>query len=249
MLKIYFCSFPSGKKGHKKSHDSALQWCVWTHRGLQQYFLWSSLAFSSSFSLICFPDPCQDPHSRPHHDSFICEYHTESSMSKSPLTQTVISSSKTCLFILVCSLKNHSQDQNSILYSLLAIPKLNLLAGSSPFQKLISNAEWQMLVWEEQEVTCIHKSWVTSWNLVLHYRISYLSSMWEWRSGRTIPTSNRYTGRWHPTNLWRDQKTGMLIKPIIFCTNEINWLMPSYKLTLLCSALLIILIHFWVAKL
>ena len=59
--------------------------------------------------------------------------------------------------------------------------------------KLISNAEWQIHVWEEQGDTCIHKSWGTSWNFVPHYRISELTSMW--RSGGTVPAFKCYTSR------------------------------------------------------
>lgn len=104
-----FCSFPAGTGGCKKSHDSALQWCVWVHREPQSYFPSSSpLAFSSSFSSNCFQAPCQDVHSRSDHDSFTHECHTETSSSKSPLTPTMISNSKTWLFPYICSLKTLS---------------------------------------------------------------------------------------------------------------------------------------------
>lgn len=93
-----FCSLPSGKGGCKKSHDSALQWCMWVHRELQWYFLRSSpLAFSASFSINHFQDLSQDVHSRPSHDSFTHECHTETSSSKPPSTPTTISNSKICL--------------------------------------------------------------------------------------------------------------------------------------------------------
>lgn len=56
----------------------------------------------------CFQAPCQDVYSRPLHDSFTHECHTETSSSKSLLTPAMISNSKIWLFPYMCSLKIHS---------------------------------------------------------------------------------------------------------------------------------------------
>lgn len=53
----------------------------------------------------CFQAPCQDVYSRPLHDSFTHECHTETSSSKSLLTPAMISNSKIWLFPYMCSLK------------------------------------------------------------------------------------------------------------------------------------------------